>query len=142
MKIQSLHQNFRLPLQASPSAGAYDLYMPEAGKVWPHAPAGVLVGLGFAAALPPGHIALILPRSGVGAKKGIELNNTVGLIDDDYRGEWMVSVRTKNDQPVTWEAGDRLFQFTVIRKEVMTFEQVASLDDTTRGAGGFGSSGN
>lgn len=138
MRIQSLHTNFIMPTKGSDQAGAHDIYMPEAGTA-----NGTynLVGLGFSAAVPTGHVALLLPRSSTGAKFGLELNNSVGVIDSDYRGEWKASLRTKSSLPFNWDKGERVLQFLVVPVTQVTLELVDSLDATERGAGGFGSSG-
>lgn len=139
MRIKALHQNFVLPIKATDKAGAFDIYMPESGAISGHL--GKLVGLGFAAEVPEGHVALILPRSGVGAKHGVELNNTCGVIDSDYRGEWMASLKTKNGSAYRWEAEDRLLQFLVVPVADVTLEEVDELNSTKRGSGGFGHTG-
>lgn len=139
MRIKALHSNFVLPLKATDKAGAFDIYMPESGGIVGHH--GKLVGLGFAAEVPEGHVALILPRSGVGSKHGVELNNTCGVIDSDYRGEWKASLKTKNGAAFRWEAEDRLLQFLVVPIANITLEEVESLSDTERGMGGFGHTG-
>lgn len=141
MNIKPLHSNFQLPTKGTAGAGAYDLYMPEGGCIYKGEAEGVMVGLGFAAEVPYGHVAVLLPRSGTGAKFGVALNNTAGIIDSDYRGEWMVSIRLHNDNPFKWNAGDRLFQMLIVPVADVTLNQVDALNDTSRGAGGFGSSG-
>jgi len=138
MDIQSLHSAFIMPTKASDKAGAFDIFMPEAGVA---TGLSQLVGLGFAAAVPDGHVALLLPRSSAGAKHGVELNNTCGVIDSDYRGEWKAAIRTKNKVPFGWAAGDRVLQFLVVPIANVTLNQVDSLDETVRGEGGFGSTG-
>ncbi len=142
MNIQPLHAGFITPTKGTEKAGAYDLYMPEAGKVYPHGDSATFVGLGFAAEVPEGHVALLLPRSGTGAKKGLELNNTCGVIDSDYRGEFIAALRVKNAQPVEWEAGERLLQMLIVPVANVSLKVVDQLSDTERGQGGFGSSGN
>lgn len=127
-----------MPTKGSNYAGAFDIYMPEGGIA---TGSPQLIGLGFAAAVPHGHVALLLPRSSVGAQFGLELNNTCGVIDSDYRGQWKASIATKSGMPMPWAAQDRLLQFLVVPVAQITLELVGSLDDTERGAGGFGSSG-
>ena len=100
-----------------------------------------MVGLGFAAAVPPGHVALLLPRSSSGAKFGLELNNTCGVIDSDYRGEWKAKLRTKDGSIYSWAKDERVLQFLVVPVPVIVLEEVSTLDETVRGTGGFGSSG-
>lgn len=128
-----------MPTKGSDQAGAFDIYMPEAGFA---NNSKQMYGLGFAAEVPVGHVALILPRSSTGAKFGLELNNTCGVIDSDYRGEWKAMLRTKSDEFLGWVAGDRVLQFLIVPMAQVQLELVDSLSDTARGAGGFGSSGN
>lgn len=139
MRIQKMHENFIMPTKGSDRAGAWDIYMPEAG----HAEGGEqLFGLGFATEIPYGHVALLLPRSGVGAKQGLELNNTVGLIDEDYRGEWKAMLRTKSGAWYEWDAGFRLLQFLIVPvAQIAQLELVDSVAKTDRYIGGFGSTG-
>jgi dUTP pyrophosphatase len=112
--------------------------MPESGNCWG---TSKLVGLGFATEIPQGHVALILPRSGTGSKFGLELNNTCGVIDADYRGEWKAALRTKDGSVFSWGINDRVLQFLVIPVSNPTLELVESVSKTDRGTGGFGSTG-
>jgi len=125
-----------MPTKGTDGAGAFDVYMPEAGYVEGKSK---LIGLGFAAEVPPGHVALLLPRSSTGAKFGLELNNTCGVIDSDYRGEWKAALRTKDGSGFSWNAGDRLVQFLIVPVVTPELQCVGALSDTARGAGGFGS---
>lgn len=136
-KIKPLHPNFKLPTRGEGSAG-FDLYMPEPGEA---TGTTKMVGLGFATEIPPGYVGLLLPRSGVGAKHGLEVNNTCGVIDSDYRGEWKAAIRTKSGIPHTWAAGDRLLQAIIVPYWAGQFEIVDELPETIRGDGGFGHSG-
>ena len=138
MRIKKIHPNFVLPSKSTERAGAFDIYMPEGGYTNGRP---TKVGLGFATEVPAGHVALIIPRSGVGSKYGIELNNTCGVIDSDYRGEWIASIRTKNGEYYHWDSGDRMMQFLIIPGADVTLELVDELDTTERGTGGFGSTG-
>lgn len=138
MEIQSLNSAFIMPTKASDKAGAFDIYMPEAGVA---TGSSQLFGLGFAAAVPDGHVALLLPRSSTGAKHGLELNNTCGVIDSDYRGEWKAAIRTKSSIPFSWMMGERVIQFMIVPIANVTLKEVESLDQTQRGTGGFGSTG-
>jgi dUTP pyrophosphatase len=138
MRIQSLNNGFIMPTKGSSQSGAYDIYMPEPGMVGNYAK---LIGLGFAAEVPAGHVALLLPRSSAGAKHGLELNNTCGVIDSDYRGEWKASLRTKGVDMFGWKAGERVLQFLIVPVAQVHLELVDSVSKTERGTGGFGSSG-
>lgn len=141
MNIKPTHSQFKCPVKSSNKAAAYDLYMPESGTIYKDDPTGKFIGLGFQAAVPEGHVALLLPRSGKGAKEGVSLNNTVGVIDPDYRGEWIACLRNRNEKPFTWEAGERLIQMLIVKTEEVNLMVVDDLDETERGEGGFGSTG-
>ena len=89
----------------------------------------------------PGYAAVILPRSGLGAKNGIVLGNLVGLIDSDYQGPLMVSVWNRGREPFTVQPMDRIAQLVVIPVVQVEFEVVQDFAASARGAGGFGSTG-
>lgn len=138
MRIKPISNNFIMPTKGSNDAGAIDLYMPEEGSV---DGTEKKIPLGFAAAIPKGYVGLLLPRSGTGAKHGLELNNTCGVIDADYRGEWIAVLRTKSGNVFSWEKGERVLQCVLVPSFSPTLELVDELDETVRGEGGFGSSG-
>ncbi|MFI1919729.1 dUTP diphosphatase [Nocardia sp. NPDC020380] len=101
-----------------------------------------LVGTGIAVALPIGTVGLIHPRSGLAAKHGLSVVNTPGTVDAGYRGE--IKVCLINHDPrtaVELRRGDRIAQLLVQRVELVDFVEVNALDETARGAGGYGSSG-
>lgn len=139
LKFKALHPNFKLPKQMTGGSAGFDLYMPEAG----HIPAGgkTKVMLGFAGAVPNGYVALIAPRSGVGSRITLEVANTVGFIDSDFRGEWIATLMTKTGEEFSWEAGERLLQVVVVPFASPELVLVDELDETERGEGGLGSSG-
>ena len=139
MNIKQLHSAFIMPIKGTKGSGAFDIYMPESGSVSGDTP--TMVPLGFAAEVPAGHVALIFPRSGVGCKLGVELNNTCGVIDSDYRGEWKAAIRLKDGGHYAWNALDRILQFLVVPIANVELTLVSDLGDTERGNGGFGSSG-
>jgi len=141
MNIKPLHEGFKCPTKGSDKSGGYDLYMPEGGEVYHYIEIGLKVGLGFAAEIPEGYVGLILPRSGKGVNHGLELNNTAGVIDADYRGEWVVSMRMKDQGSLRWKAGDRLYQVLIVPVASLDMQVVEELDDTNRGHAGFGSTG-
>jgi len=143
MQFKRMHPGFILPTKGSAAAGGYDLYMPAPGRIHETNSFSdnthTMMGLGFAAKVPDGHVALILPRSGAGAKLGIELRNTMGVIDADYTGEWMVAAKQKEGKEINWNAGDRVFQFIVVPVVSIEPVEVEELETTERGEGGFGS---
>ena len=89
----------------------------------------------------PGLAAMLLPRSGLGHKSGIVLGNLVGLIDSDYQGPLMVSVWNRGAAPFTIKPGDRIAQMVMVPVVQVEFDVVEEFTGTSRGAGGFGSSG-
>ena len=139
MRIKSLHPNFKMPVKSTQGAGAFDIYMPEGGATFGDNVAKV--PLGFAAKVPDGHVALLFPRSGCGAIKGVELNNTCGIIDSDYLGEWKAFIRTKSGEYFSWNADDRVLQFLIVPVSNEVLELAEDLGESSRGSGGFGSTG-
>ena len=140
MKFKQLHPDAILPTKGSEAAGGYDIYMPRMGSLNQYEKE--LFPLGFAAEVPPGYVAMILPRSGTGAKKGVELVNICGVIDSDYRGEWMAMLTLKKDhESFIFDKGERLLQFVLVPALSVQPEWADELSDTSRGEGGFGSSG-
>lgn len=91
--------------------------------------------------LPEGYEAQIRPRSGLAAKYGITVSNCVGTIDSDYTGEVKVSLINLSNDTFVVQPGERIAQMVIARYEKITWNEVAELDETERGAGGFGSTG-
>src|SRR5690606_309281 len=100
-----------------------------------------LIPTGLYIALPEGFEAQIRPRSGMAIKTGISLVNTPGTIDADYRGEVMIPVINLSGEEQTLEDGERIAQMIIAKYERINWQEVAVLEDTERGAGGFGHSG-
>jgi dUTP pyrophosphatase len=103
--------------------------------------ARALVPTGIAIALPDGHEAQVRPRSGLAIEHGVTCLNSPGTIDADYRGEVKVILVNHGQVPFTVKHGDRIAQLVVAKVERAAVEEVAVLDDTARGSGGFGSTG-
>lgn len=99
-------------------------------------PSGIAIHLGD-----PGYAAIVLPRSGLGAKHGIVLGNLVGLIDSDYQGQVFVSVWNRGQAAFTIQPMDRIAQLVVVPVEQVEFNVVDEFAVSGRGAGGFGSTG-
>lgn len=100
-----------------------------------------LVPTGLYMALPAGYEAQVRPRSGLAAKHGITVLNTPGTIDADYRGEVKVILVNLSDTPFEIVPGERIAQMVIARHEKVEWEEVNELDATSRGTGGFGSTG-
>jgi dUTP pyrophosphatase len=140
--IKRLH-SFDLPLPRYMTAGAagVDLYAAVEQDV-AIAPGGrVLIPTGIAIALPENYEAQIRPRSGLALKHGLTLLNTPGTIDWDYRGEIKVIVINLGDKEYILHRGERIAQMIFNRVEKAELIEVQELDDTNRGAGGFGHTG-
>ncbi len=100
-----------------------------------------LIPTGLYMALPVGYEAQIRPRSGLAIKRGLTLVNTPGTIDSDYRGEIMVPIINLSGEEQVISDGERIAQMIVAKYEKVIWSNVAELEETTRGAGGFGHSG-
>lgn len=141
IRIKRLNNGAGLPLPAYASAGAagMDICAAEAITLKPGKRAAVPTG--FAFAIPHGYEIQVRPRSGLALKQGITCLNTPGTIDCDYRGEVKVILANLGDEDVSFERGDRIAQLVVAAAPQAKVSEVDALDDTVRGAGGFGSTG-
>jgi dUTP diphosphatase len=140
LRFRRLSAAARPPAQAHDGDAGYDLHAAEALTLAPGERASV--GTGVAVAIPDGQAGLVLPRSGLAARNGISVVNSPGLIDSGYRGELRVLLlNTDRADAFTVEPGDRIAQLVVVAVATPQLEEVAELDETTRGAGGFGSTG-
>lgn len=99
------------------------------------------VATGLSVAIPPGYEIQVRPRSGLALKHGISVPNTPGTIDSDYRGELKVIVINHGAEPFAIHRGDRIAQLVLAAVTQAAWREVAELDETQRGAGGFGSTG-
>lgn len=142
MRVQRLPSNPDLPLpeRATPGAAGYDVRSADPDFVL--APGERrLVGTGLAWSLPPGWELQVRPRSGLALRYGVTVANAPGTLDSDYRGELRVILLNAGDQPVPIARGERIAQLVFARHEAPMLDEVASLDETARGSGGFGSTG-
>jgi dUTP pyrophosphatase len=128
-----------LPAYATTGAAGLDLAAAEALTLGPGARAAV--GTGLAIALPQGFEAQIRPRSGLALRHGVTVLNAPGTIDADYRGEIRVLLVNLGEAPFTVEPGDRIAQMVIAHVCHAELHVVATLEDTPRGAGGFGHTG-
>jgi dUTP pyrophosphatase len=140
LRVKRLDPRAVLPTRAHPGDAGLDLHALEAFELG--AGERMQVRTGIAIALPPGTAGLVLPRSGLAARHGIALVNAPGLIDEGYRGELQILLlNTDREQRFRAAAGDRIAQLVVVDVEVTEVVEAEDLDDTSRGSGGFGSSG-
>lgn len=139
IQIKKLDPAAILPTYGSADAAGADLYSLQAVTVQPHQT--VLVHTGLAMAIPQGYGGFLFARSGLATKRGLAPANKVGVIDADYRGEVMVALYNQSPEPQTVEAGERIAQLVLLPTPQATFAEAEELPDTTRGTGGFGSTG-
>jgi len=140
LQFALLQPEAKAPARAHHDDAGYDLCALEAATIGPGERAGV--GTGVAVAIPEGHAGLVLPRSGLAARHGISLVNAPGLIDAGYRGELRVLLlNTDREASFDVAPGDRIAQLVIVRHEAPELVEVATLDETVRGAAGFGSTG-
>lgn len=143
--IQRLPHAADLPLPAYASDGAAGLDLRAAiaaGAVVVLPPGGrALVPTGLATALPVGYELQVRPRSGLAVKHGVTVLNSPGTVDSDYRGEIQVPLINHGSEPFEIRRGDRIAQAVIAAVARVAFNEVAALDATARGAGGFGSTG-
>lgn len=116
-----------------------DLYALHETVILPHKT--VLVKTGLRVAIPQGYVMLVCSRSGLALKTDLFVLNAPGVVDPGYRGDVGVILHNLSDQPVTVAKGDRIAQAMLIQTVHMHFDIVNDLDETVRGAGGFGSTG-
>jgi dUTP pyrophosphatase len=130
-----------LPARATPGAAGFDLHAAVEADLRVAPGQRVLVPTGFAIAVPAGYEAQVRPRSGLALEHGIVLPNAPGTIDSDYRGEVKVILCNTGEQPFIIRRGDRIAQLVIAPVVHAVWEEVASLPESERGTGGFGSSG-
>lgn len=141
IRVKKLHKNAKLPQYQTAHAAGMDLAacIDEPVVLEPHGRA--VIPTGIAIALPPGYEAQIRGRSGMAAKHGVMPANGVGTIDADYRGEVGVILLNTSNEPFVVEPGMRVAQMVIARYETVELVEVGGLDETDRGGGGFGSTG-
>ena len=141
MNIKKLNDKARIPTYGSEFAAGADLYACIENDITIEPAQTVLIHTGLAMQIPEGLVGLIYARSGLASKKGLAPANKVGVIDSDYRGEIMVALHNHGTLPQTISDGERIAQIVFAPYYTAEFSIVDELDDTTRGAGGFGSTG-
>jgi dUTP pyrophosphatase len=134
-------QGLELPAYATHGSAGLDLQAAVEAPVVVPSLGRALIPTGLAIAVPEGFEAQVRPRSGLALKQGLIVPNAPGTIDSDYRGEVKVIIANISAEPVTIERGMRIAQLIVARYERIEWQRVEALDETARGAGGFGSTG-
>ena len=134
-------EDLPLPSRATSGSSGFDLHAAVVAELHIEPGGRALVPTGLRIALPPGCEAQVRPRCGLALRHGIVLPNAPGTIDSDYRGEIQVILLNAGQEPFTVRRGDRIAQLVIAPVLRAEWSEVAELDDTARGAGGFGHSG-
>ena len=142
IKVKKLKNTAILPTYGSAYAAGADLYACMDGPITVAPHETVMIKTGLAMEIPEGYAGLIYPRSGLASKRGLAPANKVGVVDPDYRGEFMVALHNHSEIPACVEPGERIAQLVITPFLTAVFEETDELSDTARGAGGFGSTGN
>lgn len=139
--VKKLRSNAVIPTYGSDGAAGADLYacLDEAVEIMPGETAFIPTGL--AMEIPKGYAGLLYARSGLACKRGLAPANKVGVVDSDYRGEFMVALHNHGQNAQTVEPGERIAQLVITPVLTPGFTLCEALDETSRGAGGFGSTG-
>ena len=142
MKIKKVREGAKVPQRATGGSAGLDLCACIDAPLTLEGGETALIPTGVAIALPSAEYgAFVFPRSGIAIKHGIGLLTSVGVIDSDYRGEIMVGVINQVKESYTIEPGERIAQMVIMPVSTMPVVEVDELDETARGAGGFGSTG-
>lgn len=140
VRFKKKDEQSKLPVKGSLNAACYDVY---AHSIKLERPDKIIVGLGFSTDIPPGFKGILVPRSSISKTNWI-LANSMGIIDADYRGEWMMVLRTTGSvmyDALPFAVGERCAQIYFEKVNDIEIEETDELSDTVRGEGGFGSTG-
>ena len=142
VRTKKLCENAVLPKYGTEFAAGADLYACMDAEAVTLAPGETkLIRTGIALEIPAGYAGFVFARSGLASKRGLAPANKVGVIDSDYRGELMVALHNHSRIPQSVENGERIAQMVILPYLAVDFIESDTLDDTERGAGGFGSTG-
>ena len=141
IRVKKLRSNAILPTYGSQQAAGADLYACLEEDVTIAPGQTCMIPTGLSMELPLGYAGFIYARSSLGTKRGLAPANKVGVIDSDYRGEFMVALHNHGGEPQTVGHGERIAQLVIAPVVTPGFTEVSELSDTERGTGGFGSTG-
>lgn len=141
IRVKKLRENAILPTYGSADAAGADLYACLDNEVTIEPGKTVFIPTGLAMEIPKGYAGFIYARSGAACKRGLAPANKVGVIDSDYRGEFLVALHNHGQSAQTVAPAERIAQLVVAPVLMPTFQECDSLDNTDRGEGGFGSTG-
>lgn len=143
LKIKRLTNTATLPTKAHPTDACFDIYADlgkeEATCILPHQTRKI--NTGFATEIPHGYWGAIFARSGIATKQSLRPANCVAVIDEPYRGEWLIPLHNDSEDIQEIHHGDRIAQFMLLPYFDTNLIEVEELEETERGSGGFGSTG-
>lgn len=141
IQVKKVKEAARLPERGSEYAAGYDLFacISESITIPPHST--IKIGTGLAFAPPHGFFGAIFARSGLSTKQGLRPANCVGVCDEDYRGEYIVALHNDTDWDRIIHPNDKIAQLVLMPYFSLNFQEVDELNTTSRGDGGFGSTG-
>lgn len=140
IKFKKKDENSKLPIKGSLNAACYDVH---AHSIKVERPDKITVGLGFSTEIPPGFKGVLVPRSSI-SKTNWFMSNSLGIVDADYRGEWLFVLKTTGStiyDALPFAIGERCAQIYFEKVNDVEMEETNELSDTIRGDGGFGSTG-
>ncbi|MCB7108318.1 dUTP diphosphatase [Agathobacter rectalis] len=141
VKVKKLTETSKLPTRGSVFSAGFDLYADNNVDITIHPHETRKIGTGLALEIPDGYYGAIFARSGLATKEGLRPANCVGICDSDYRGEYIVAIHNDSNEDRVIEPKERIAQLIIMQYPHITFEEVDELSDTSRGEGGFGSTG-
>ena len=141
ISVKLLRPGARIPTYGTEASAGADLYACMQDKVEVGPGQSVMIPTGIAMEIPKGYAGLVFARSSVGATRGLAPANKVGAIDSDYRGAIRVVLHSHSGEPQSVEPGERVAQLLIVPVFTPGFQEAEKLSDTSRGAGGFGSTG-
>ncbi len=141
IRVKRIKDDAIMPTYGSAEAAGADLYACLSAPVTIQPGESVFIPTGLAMELPRGYAGLIYARSGLACKRGLAPANKVGVVDSDYRGEFMIVLHNHGDAAQTIEHGERIAQLVITPVFTPGFTEVEELSDTKRSGGGFGSTG-
>lgn len=141
VKVKKITETAKLPTRGSVFSAGFDLYADNNVDITIHPHETRKIGTGLALEIPNGYYGAIFARSGLATKEGLRPANCVGICDSDYRGEYIVAIHNDSNEDRIIEPKERIAQLIIMQYPHITFEEVDELSDTSRGEGGFGSTG-
>lgn len=141
IKIKRLNKLAKIPTRGTAESAGYDLYAATDKDIQIPPHSNVKIGTGIAMSIPNGFFGGIFARSGVATKRNMRPSNCVGIVDSDYTGEVIVSIHNDSTETKTIQRGERIAQLVIVPYLSVIFDEVNELEETERGDGGFGSTG-